>query len=680
MVGSVKTRIAQGLFSFVAQSDAVSDLVSEVNSLKRSMIVLTAVSLVLPFSSIALLQKFGIKHPAIVLGTNAAAVVAAQAGHKRRKAIGPKSELLKTESKAKQERAQKQIINEQFPETVEPPIVSGIGGKVQIALATQGIKCFVSNVVDAPAFERVKLNLLAGVTVDDVRRFAGKVQNSLKSEIPIAVVDKLGDCDCAIDVAKPANERRFVKIEKYLKEGFFPVGTPITWPLGINANNELLKVKVLDPNYIHPLVGGGTGSGKSVMLLSWIRWLLQWQPADVQIVLVDPKQVTFGQFENLNRIGNIAETMGLATEKAEELFPDKAQADAFADRMAPWLPFGIVKDPTEAVKTYERMCDEMARRYREFARWGVSNLEEYNSLMLRMNRPSMPVWVVITDEYYMQVSDDKIKKPTEAALARLGAMARACGIVMVISTQRPSYDILAVKVRDNCMLRCCLRVKGRNPAGVILGLVDDPDQAAIADGLAGKGDAIVEYDNRYERVQSLFWDGETLPPKPTVFPAPLDEDVSVEECQAAVSKPITPPVSPKEPTPAPVPEPQVKPSEPSAEEKQRVAIQELYKIYRQARESGQSVHKFIEETLGRKSYTPEWKRKFYMGLMPLLKKWILELHQQRDSDGNLLYFPEQIVSIVFGDNLESRSTDLYNEYCQVVESVIRMNSETGDVW
>lgn len=670
----IKTRIAQGLFSFVAQSDAASDLVSEVGALKRSMLIFTAASLVLPFSSVAIWQKLGVRHPAITIGTSIAAVAAAQAGHKKRKAIGPKVDLLKTEKQAKQQRAQKQIINEQFPETVEPPIVSGIGGKVQQALAVQGIKCFVSNVVDAPAFDRVKLNLLGGVTVDDVKKFAGKIQSTLKSEIPVGIIDKLSDCDCAIDVAKPDHERRFVKIEKYLRDSFFPVGTPLTWPAGIDANNNLIKVKVLDPNYIHPLVGGGTGSGKSVMLLSWIRWLLQWQPADVQIVLVDPKQVTFGQFENLGRINNIAETMGISTEKAEQLFPDKKAADEFADRMAAWLPFGIVTDQKEAIQTYARMNAEMRRRYAEFRKWGVQNVEEYNALMLRMNRPTLPTWVVITDEYFMQVSDKKFKDLTEEELSRLGAMARACGIVMVISTQRPSYDILTPKIRDNCMWRVCLRVKGINPASIILGVTDSPEDADITRSLAGKGDMIIEYDGRYERVQSLFWDGETLPPEPTVFATPMDETgpAEVQEKVAVKTKPIVTVTTPD-------PQPQPKPSQPPKDDRQQAAVKKLYAAYRQSREKGESVHQFFSEVLGRKSYSPEFKRKFYSGIQPHLEGWILELHQQKDEAGNSL-LSDQIVSIVFGSGFPPRNQELHAEYLAIVESVIKMNSETGDVW
>lgn len=662
MGAKIGTRVATGLFRLVARNESASGLVSELKGLKRGAAAATVLSLILPLAGLGAWQRFGYKSEWLTIGSSSLAIVAANSAVAKRKKLSPLQEKLKIERELDFKREKQRMVNERFPETVKPPVVNGIGGQVQLALAAQNITVMVDRVVDAPAFHRVRLNLLDGITIHDVRRVEAKITSGLGCEIPVSVVEATG-CDCAIEIAKPDKERRFVTVEKYLIDGFFPSGTPITLPAGINADNELIKVKALDPNYIHPLIGGGTGSGKSQLLLGWIRWLLQWQPADVQIVLVDPKHVTFGQLEWLNRVSSIAETMGISVREAEELFPEMAEADRFSERMKPWLPFGVVKDPGEAIKTYSRMVAEMMRRYGQFRKWGVQNLEEYNDLMRRMGKPTLPVWFVITDEYYMQVSGKEFKKLTEEELAKLGAMARAAGISMVISTQRPSYDVLSLTIRDNCMWRYCLRVKGSNPAQIILGLQDDPEQASVTQGLAGKGDAICEFDGRYERVQAAGY-GNSMPGVPTLFPEPLPEpgDDGVTAAVAVKGKKSGTAVAEK-----PV-HGEVK-QQPSEDGKEKV--REIYVKYRQHREANGSFDSFVKDVLKRKSgYDKEWKARFFQTIAEHLFDWIGELAEP-DEWGNQL-MPEQIVSRVFGTGLVPKkgTEENYEHYLAFVQRVL----------
>lgn len=217
------------------------------------------------------------------------------------------------------------------------------------------------------------------------------------------------------------------------------------------------------------MVGGTTGSGKSEFLRSLLlSLLLRHSTAYLKIALVDPKRVTFPEFEQI-----------------------------------PWLYSPIVKESDRAIELMDELVSEMELRYQRFEKAGCADLNAYNQ---RSPQP-LPRIVCIFDEYADFMAEKEIRTALEQSIKRLGAKARAAGIHLIIATQRPEAKVVTPLIRSNLPGRVALRTASEADSKIVLG----GTQTAAA-SLLGKGDLLYQIGNNLSRLQSLFATTIQLPP------------------------------------------------------------------------------------------------------------------------------------------------------------------------
>ena len=216
----------------------------------------------------------------------------------------------------------------------------------------------------------------------------------------------------------------------------------------------------------HLLVAGQTGSGKSVMINTFITSLLyRNSPADLKLILVDPKQVEMAPYNDL-----------------------------------PHLLTPVINDPEKCISALKWAVAEMERRLRTMAEVGKRNIGEYNNLK---QEEGMPYIVIVIDELadlMMMAARD-----VEALIVRLAQKARAAGIHLVLATQRPSVDVITGLIKANVPARIAFTVASQIDSRTII------DQMG-AEKLLGRGDMLLLTSDmaKPKRIQAaLIEDGET---------------------------------------------------------------------------------------------------------------------------------------------------------------------------
>lgn len=245
--------------------------------------------------------------------------------------------------------------------------------------------------------------------------------------------------------------------------------------LGATINNDIFIEDLA--RMPHMLVAGATGQGKSVGLNCIIASLLyKKHPAELKFVLIDPKMVEFSLYSRLERYY-------LAK------LPDEEDA--------------IITDPMKALSTLSALCVEMDNRYDLLKDAGVRTVVEYNTKWVerRLNPKNghkyMPYIVVIVDEFADLIMT--AGKEISVHIARIAQKARAVGIHMIISTQRPSTDVITGMIKANFPARIAFRVASGIDSKTIL---DRPG----AHRLIGRGDMLFTHNSKLERVQCAFID------------------------------------------------------------------------------------------------------------------------------------------------------------------------------
>ena len=308
-----------------------------------------------------------------------------------------------------------------------------------------------------PAFIRVKLKPDLGVKVNAIMRLSADLQVHLGLERPPLIAPQAGYI--SIDLPRP--QRQVARFETYIQQQFLPPTAPIKIAMGVSIDGDLIEADLSDANTCHFLVGGTTGSGKSEFLRSLLLSLLyHHSPQHLKIALVDPKRVTFPEFEQI-----------------------------------PWLYSPVVKDSDRAVELMEELVTEMESRYHKFENTRCPDLITYNQ-----NSPQpLPRIVCIFDEYADFMAEKAVRKVLELSIKRLGAMARAAGIHLIIATQRPEAGIVTPIIRSNLPGRIALRTASEGDSKIVLGGTE-----TSAAYLLGKGDLLYQIGAKIQRLQSLY--------------------------------------------------------------------------------------------------------------------------------------------------------------------------------
>lgn len=216
----------------------------------------------------------------------------------------------------------------------------------------------------------------------------------------------------------------------------------LTLALGLDVSGKPVVTNLA--RMPHALIAGQTGSGKSVAINSFISTILfRASPSEVKFILVDPKRVELTGYNSV-----------------------------------PHLLSPVITDPEKVVSALKYLIQEMDHRYKMFAQVGARNIDSYNEIS---GFQALPHIVLVIDE----LADVMLFSPVEVedAITRLAQMSRATGIHMLLSTQRPSVDILTGLIKANIPCRIAFAVASQVDSRVIL---DMPG----AEKLLGRGDML----------------------------------------------------------------------------------------------------------------------------------------------------------------------------------------------
>lgn len=308
-------------------------------------------------------------------------------------------------------------------------------------LQSFNIDAKILNASQGPSITRYELEPAAGVKVSKIVHLADDIAlklaaTDIRIEAPIP-----GKAAVGIEVPNKkltgVNLRDVIESETFQKAAR---GVPVCLGKDI-AGNPIVADLTKMP---HLLVAGSTGSGKSVCINTFIASILfKQRPEDVKLILIDPKVV---ELSNYNGI--------------------------------PHLLTPVVTDPKKAASVLRWAVREMDDRYKRFALTHTRDISRYNELH---PEETMPFIVIIIDELadlMMMASDD-----VEKSIIRLGQKARACGMHLVLATQRPSVDVLTGLIKANVPSRIAFAVSSQVDSRTILDM-------AGADKLIGKGDML----------------------------------------------------------------------------------------------------------------------------------------------------------------------------------------------
>ena len=221
--------------------------------------------------------------------------------------------------------------------------------------------------------------------------------------------------------------------------------SPLTVALGkdIVGNPFITDLKKLP----HVLIAGTTGSGKSVGINAMILSLLyRNDPDHLKLMLIDPKMLEFSMYNDI-----------------------------------PHLITPVITEPAKAIAALANMVGEMERRYKLMAESRTKNIENYNEKAKREGADFFPFIVVVIDELADLMMTGG--KEVEFSIARLAQKSRACGIHLIVATQRPSVDVVTGLIKANLPSRLSYRVSQRIDSKVIL-------DAMGAESLLGRGDGL----------------------------------------------------------------------------------------------------------------------------------------------------------------------------------------------
>ena len=341
-----------------------------------------------------------------------------------------------------------------------------------------GIEIETINATVGPTITLYEITPAAGVRISKIRNLEADIALSLAA-LGIRIIAPIpgkGTIGIEVPNAKPV----MVSMESIINsKKFAESGTKMELPvaLGRTITNEVFMFDLA--KMPHLLVAGATGQGKSVGLNCIITSLLyKKHPAELKLVMVDPKMVEFSIYSPIIR--HFLAKM-----------PDVEDSDA------------IITDTTKVIHTLKSLCIEMDNRYELLKEANVRSVIEYNNLFKdrRLNPEKghryLPYIVVVIDEFGDLIMT--AGKDIELPIARIAQKARAVGMHMIIATQRPTTNIITGTIKANFPARMAFRVSSMIDSRTIL---DKPG----ANQLIGRGDLLFLSGSDPVRVQCAFVD------------------------------------------------------------------------------------------------------------------------------------------------------------------------------
>lgn len=340
--------------------------------------------------------------------------------------------------------------------------------KLEQTLQTFNVKASVTNVSCGPAVTRFELQPEMGVKVSKIVSLADDIKlnlaaSDIRIEAPIPG-------KAAVGIEVPNRENTAVMLRDLLETSEFKTHpSKIAFAAGRDIAGKVVVADIA--KMPHVLIAGATGSGKSVCINTLIMSILyKASPEEVKLIMIDPKVVELKVYNGI-----------------------------------PHLLIPVVTDPKKAAGALNWAVAEMTRRYQLFADYNVRDLKGYNAKVesvqdidTQEEKPQkLPQIVIIVDELadLMMVAPGEV----EDAICRLAQLARACGIHLVVATQRPSVNVITGLIKANMPSRIAFSVSSGVDSRTIIDMNG-------AEKLLGKGDMLF-YPSGYPkpvRVQGSF--------------------------------------------------------------------------------------------------------------------------------------------------------------------------------
>lgn len=321
--------------------------------------------------------------------------------------------------------------------------INKIARKIEETLQSFGVEARVAEVNLGPAVTQYALELALGTKVSKITSLANDLAlateaptGQIRIEAPIPGRNLVG-------IEIPNRSLEVVTLRTMLSSGTMQKSkSKLAVSMGLDVSGAPIIADI--GKMPHVLVAGTTGSGKSVLVNSFITSLLfRASPQEVKLILIDPKRVEFTSYNGI-----------------------------------PHLLTPVIVEVEKILSALKWAMGEMDRRYKLFAERGVRNIEGYNELS---GFQALPYIIIIIDE----LADLMMFAPVEVedAIARLAQMARATGIHLIIATQRPSVNVITGLIKANIPCRIAFNVSSMIDSRVI---IDGPG----AEKLLGRGDML----------------------------------------------------------------------------------------------------------------------------------------------------------------------------------------------
>jgi len=314
------------------------------------------------------------------------------------------------------------------------------------ALSYFQVSAQIESIMQGPAVTQFEITVSHGTKVSKIRNLADDLKLALAAKDIRIQAPIPGKSSIGIEI--PNRVSRAVRLSEVTNSAsFLESDSPLEAALGLDLTGKPVTIDLR--KMPHGLIAGATGSGKSVCINSILVSLLyKAAPHELKLMLIDPKMVELAPFNHI-----------------------------------PHLVSPVITDVKAATAALKWAVEEMERRYQLFAHAGARDITRYNALADKNNEHSLklPYILIVIDE----LADLMMMSPAdvEEAICRIAQKARACGIHLIVATQRPSVDVITGLIKSNIPTRIAFAVSSQIDSRTIL-------DGQGAERLLGRGDML----------------------------------------------------------------------------------------------------------------------------------------------------------------------------------------------